>query len=142
MCPSFSLSIANRMSELPRATQAAGEFLRQQGVSRDVIATVDLALDELLANIVKWGYADSGEHRIQVTGAIDTTHMHMAIEDDGRPFDPTAAPEPDLNAPLERRREGGLGIHLVRTLVDEIHYERHGAQNCLRLKVALAPPSG
>jgi len=58
------------------------------------------------------------------------------VIDNGHPFDPTAAPEPDLSLPLERRRPGGLGIHLMRSMMDRVHYRRSDGSNILRLEKA------
>jgi anti-sigma regulatory factor (Ser/Thr protein kinase) len=71
---------------------------------------------------------------------VDEEDLTLVVEDDGRPFDPLRdAPCPDLDSPLELRREGGLGLHLVRHMADETVYERVGQANRVRMRVDLRP---
>jgi serine/threonine-protein kinase RsbW len=139
MRESLTLSQPNRFSALPRLTEAVIALLRSHGLSCEVIDTVHLALDELVANVIRWGHDDGREHQVQVTAAVDAARVQLVIEDDGRPFDPSSAPPPDVLCPPEDRREGGLGIHLVRTMVDEVRYERVGGRNIVTVSVARDP---
>ena len=64
------------------------------------------------------------------------------IEEVGPPFDPRHLPEPDLSLPLEQRRAGGMGVHLVLQMVDHLDYRSDGGKNCLQLEVAIRQDSG
>ena len=136
MRESLTLSLPNRLSELPRLAEAVIAFLQSEGLSREVIDTMHLALDELVANVIRWGYDDGQEHQVHVKASVDATQVRVVIEDDGRPFDPSSIPPPDILRALEHRSEGGLGIHLVRTMVNEVIYERVGGRNVVEVKVA------
>ncbi len=97
----------------------------------DLIFKVNLVLDELSVNIVNYGGETS---EIEVSLAADAEVVRVEISDDGRPFDPlTEAVEPDIDAPLEDRPVGGLGIHLVREMMDELHYSREDGRNRLAM---------
>lgn len=136
MSESLALSLLNRLSELPPLAEAVEAFLQRAGLSRAVIDAVRLAIDELVANVIRWGHDDGQEHRVQVQVSIDAARVQVVIADDGRPFDPSAAPPPDVLAAPERRSEGGLGLHLVRTIVDEIAYQRVDGRNIATVSVA------
>lgn len=140
----LTLSIADRIAELPHLAAAVDEFLERARVGREAIDTVQLALDELIANQILWGQ-DRGEHPIQVQTAVEPTRVRVTIESEGQPFDPTSLPPPDVLRRPEDRREGGLGVYLVQTLVDELSYAHRDGRNLLEFKVAkrqirLCPP--
>ena len=85
--------------------------------------------DELLNNIISYGFDDDGEHAIDIRIVIEETRVRVTIADDGIPFDPFSLAEPDTGLSVEERDVGGLGIHLVRNLMDEVSYERVGDRN-------------
>ena len=95
---------------------------------------VSLVMEELITNSIKYGYGDTNEHIITIELEIANAAITIAVEDDGRPFNPLQAPQPDISSSLEDRETGGLGIHLIRELSDEIFYRRNGAVNRLTLK--------
>ena len=92
-----------------------------------------LVAEEVLTNIAKYGFAPGARPAIEFAFSFADAAAVLEFRDQGRPFDPLAQPLPDLDAPLEQRPVGGLGLALVRALVDDARYERHGAANVLRL---------
>ena len=95
---------------------------------------INLSLDELITNTVSYGYQDTDEHEIRITLTEQDESLAVVVEDDGMAFDPfTAAPVPDLEADLEERRIGGLGVYFVKTLMDEVAYERVDNSNRITL---------
>ena len=131
MSASASLKIAPTMDELERITAIVEDLGEQDDWPPDLIFKVNLVLDELSVNIVNYGEEAS---EIEVCLAADAEEVRVEISDDGRPFDPlTDAIEPDLDAPLEDRPIGGLGIHLVREMMDELHYSREDGKNRLAM---------
>lgn len=136
MTATLALSIANEISELPRVAQAVGAFLERERVPREAIDAAQLALDELVANVVRWGHDDNQRHLIRVQAAVEKARVRVVVEDDGRPFDPSCAPPPDVSLTPERRAEGGLGIHLVRTMADQVAYRRVAGRNVVEVTVA------
>ena len=121
----MKFTLPNDTARIPPLSDAISEFLSTQGVADAIGMRVSLCLDELLTNTILYGYADQGPHEITVEVAVTSGVLRLDIIDDATPFDPTEeAPEPDLDSPLEDRRIGGLGVHLVRSFVDEMVYVR------------------
>ena len=135
---SVTVVFVNQKSEIRRVGEVAERFGADQGLAEDDVMAVNLVLDELVANIIENGYDDTAEHQIHVTLGLEGRELTILVEDDGRPFDPTAAPPPDLDLPLEDRPVGGLGIHIVRTVMDSVQYERRGDRNMLTMHKTLA----
>jgi serine/threonine-protein kinase RsbW len=92
-----------------------------EGIDPRLRPTVDLVLEELFTNVVKYGKNRQAAVRVEVARTPGGVQVTM-IEDDAERFDPTAAPSADTAAPLEGRTPGGLGLHLVAKLVDSIEY--------------------
>jgi serine/threonine-protein kinase RsbW/sigma-B regulation protein RsbU (phosphoserine phosphatase) len=93
-----------------------------------------VALEEVIANVIEYGYPDDEEHKIILRLALHRKTITAEVEDDGVPFNPVRSPEPPVNAPIEDRPLGGLGIHLARSLMDELTYSRSGDRNILHMK--------
>lgn len=134
MQPGFSLRLKNRLLELDRLADTVEAFGEAHGLPAKLRFQIRLVLDELLTNIISYGYADEAEHDIDVRMGQQDRRLRFVIEDDARPFDPLTAQAPDLDAEPVERRIGGLGIHLVRTIMDRVAYERVGDTNRLILE--------
>jgi len=133
MSDTLDMCIASRLTELDRVRLAVETFLQGQGVAGRPIYHILLALDELITNIISYGYRDADEHLIRLTLTRRPDLVDILLIDDAMPFNPLDAPEPDTTAALEDRRIGGLGIHFVRKIMDFAAYERRGGNNILRL---------
>lgn len=127
------VSVANDLAEIGRLAEEVDAFCERNGL--DAMAhAFNLSFDELLTNTIHYGYDDAGSHEIEITLAADGDRMTATIQDDGRAFDPTVDAEaPDIDADLDDRPIGGLGIFLVKEMMDEIRYERVGAFNRVTL---------
>jgi serine/threonine-protein kinase RsbW len=105
---------------------AVREFVGQAAVScgfdTKTIYAVELATDEAFTNIVEHAYGGESHERVECTCKIGDTGLIIILHDCGQAFDPTMVAEPDLTAPLEERETGGLGIYLMRKLMDEVHF--------------------
>lgn len=99
---------------------------------------VDIALDEILSNIAKFAYK-AGKGDVMVSAAIshDPLAVTITTADEGEPFDPLTVPPPDTSLPLEKRKVGGLGIMLVRKMMNEVSYVREGSRNLLTIRKEL-----
>lgn len=113
-------------------------------VSGSAVADMQVALDEILSNILRHGYADGLPHRIEVTLSVQPHLLTTQIEDDCAAFDPLAMAPPEPRVSLASPKPGGLGIYFVRSLMSEVNYVRDGAHNRLVLKrqIAQAAPPG
>ncbi len=128
--------IKNKLEEIQGLAQAIEKFGNFHHLSQEMIFQVNLSLDELLTNTISYGFAAGGEHEISIRLALTEESLLIEIRDDAMPFDPLQNAEPDLNQDVEERPIGGLGIHLVRKMMDEIAYRREGNENILVLKKA------
>jgi anti-sigma regulatory factor (Ser/Thr protein kinase) len=102
------------------------------------VTDMQVALDEILSNTLRNGFSDGLPHRVEVKLSVDAQVLTAEIDDDCAPFDPLSVPPPDLSGTVRDRRVGGLGIHLVRTLMSEVSYVRQGGRNHLVLRRNLA----
>ncbi|MDE2809586.1 MAG: ATP-binding protein, partial [Gemmatimonadota bacterium] len=122
------------LDELHKVNAAIEELAEEEKWSPDVTFQIGLAVEELGVNIVNYGHNDDQDHEIKIVISSEDEAITIKIEDDGHAFNPLVdAPEPDLNAEVEDRTVGGLGIYLVRTMMDEVHYQRQEDKNCLTL---------
>ena len=127
------LTIANRIDEIGQAAELVREFGEKHRLATRIIHHFCVAFDEMLSNIVKYGYRDQARHEISIRLEISGAHLVAEIVDDGEPFDPLSVPAPQLGGGVEERPIGGLGIYFVRTLMDDVKYARRGNRNVLVL---------
>jgi anti-sigma regulatory factor (Ser/Thr protein kinase) len=137
----LELRIANRLEEIGRVHRAVDSLAERQGLDPGTRRQLNVVFDELLNNTISYGYDDDGEHEIAITITVSGRRLRAAISDDGRPFNPLERASPDTGLSVEDRPTGGLGVHLVRNLVDRVSYERRGANNVVLLEKQL-PPAG
>jgi len=116
------------------------ELAREHDLPPKVAFHILLILDELVTNIINYGYADFHEHPIDITISIKNQTLTIRIEDDAQPFNILEAPAPELDLPLDERdrQVGGMGVHLVKSMVHLINYERKDDKNILTLTKDLA----
>ena len=131
----ITLVLSNRMSELERLAPLVEQFGECNCFTPKEVFRINLALDELITNIINYGYEDAGEHEIRVELSIQDKFLTMVLVDDARPFNPLMAPCPQTDLPPEERDRpvGGLGIELVKKLMDAINYEYRDGQNILSM---------
>ena len=128
-----SITLCAEPAEFTRLQAFADEFARQCGLPDDERSRVLIILDELFTNAVTHG---RGPHSAGGTIAVALgwrTGLRISFVDDGQPFDPLAFRGPDLEEATEERGIGGLGIHIVRSLVHQARYRREGDRNHLHL---------
>lgn len=134
------LDIGNSLDEIPGLADWVEAFGEDHDLPPKLVFQLNLALEELVTNIVCHAYADDLPHRIKVSLALEDGAVAAEIEDDGRPFDPFAeAPVPDLEQALDDRPIGGLGVHLIRSFMAEVGYRRDGERNLVRLRARTGP---
>ena len=130
----LSLCLESRLEELQRLEAAVENLAEREQWPASLLYQVKLVLEEVIVNIVNYGYEERGGHRIDVDLISEPDTLTIKIADDGRAFDPLSqAPRPDVDASLEDRPIGGLGVYLVQTLMDEAHYRREQDRNHLTL---------
>ena len=132
------LRLANDLAGLAGLADRIERFGSEQGLATNVVNALNVALDEAVSNAINHGYDAGMRGEIAVRLRRETDRVEVEVEDDGRPFDPLQVPPPDLTLPLERRPIGGLGIHLIRNLMDEVSYARRDGRNVLKMAKHLA----
>ena len=138
----LSITFPNRLAEIGKAAELIEAFGATHGVSPDVVFKLNLALDEVVTNIISYAYADGAEHQIGVRVALDGDGVTVRVEDDGRAFNPLDTPTPDLKQDIEERPIGGLGVHIVRSMMDTLEYRRENDRNILTMRKRTAADAG
>jgi anti-sigma regulatory factor (Ser/Thr protein kinase) len=128
------IQIKNRKSEIARVSQSFKHLATSQNLPVKVINAIDLALDELLNNIISYGYEDHNEHEISIELKLSKNQIVLSIIDDGKEFNPLDIHSADTKSSLQERSIGGLGIHLVKNVIDEIDYKYENNKNYLTMK--------
>ena len=128
------LADAAQLTVLMRFLQ---EFAMAVGLDAAQVSTFELALEEIFMNIVMHGSRRGIAPRVEVSVHRDAESVTMTVEDDGPEFDPLSLPPPDVTASLADRRVGGLGVFLVRKMMDSVSYARIAGRNQLRMSKRL-----
>ena len=130
----LQFTLKNRIAEIAALGERLGEFAAVHQLTPNVLHDVNLALEEAVTNIISHGYSDHREHEILVCIRVESGAVIAELKDDARPFNPLTVPEADATKPLDERTAGGLGIHLMRKLMDGIEYQRLEDGNLLIMK--------
>jgi serine/threonine-protein kinase RsbW len=125
--------LANDLAGLTDAAERVDRFGAEHRLPAGVVNALNVVLDEAVSNAIRHGYAPGARGEIAVRLRRAPDRVLLEVEDDGKPFDPLQAPPPDLSLPLERRPIGGLGVHLIRNLMDEVSYARVAGRNVLKM---------
>jgi len=123
------LRIPNRLEDVFAALDQAAGHLARHHIDEACRADVRLVLEELLVNIVRHGYPGGREGEIRIFIDIHRDHVQLKLEDDAQPFDARGHELPDLSGDIADREIGGLGLHLIHNIADDLTYVRDGNLN-------------
>jgi serine/threonine-protein kinase RsbW len=129
----LELLLRNDGLEIPRLASTLEYFAEIGNIPSKALFRLNLALDELLTNVISYGYPEARVGEIGVRVRFDGNRIEVRLADDALAFDPFSVPEPDLTSGIDERPVGGLGVHFVRTLMDEVSYCREGQQNIVTI---------
>jgi len=133
------VSFANSLAGLKQGLEALKAWLTAANAGQQAEDRAFLVFEEIVTNIIRYGFNDSKEHAIDVSFARNDGELTLIFDDGGRPFDPRGVPNPDLHRPLANAPIGGRGIYLVRKTAKRLDYERTPkGRNRLTVIVALA----
>jgi len=135
---SKNILINNNLSEIERLSKAVAEFGKKNNLSSEVIYDVRLTVEEIVSNIINYGFVDHDEHQISIEMNLQGETLTIKIKDDGKPFNPLEVKNANLEKPFDEREIGGMGIYIVRKLMDKILYKREEGNNVLQLTKYLA----
>ena len=128
---SHRLVLKNSVDQISLLPAFVQEAVKASKLNSELEGSLNLALEEAVTNVVLYAYPEGTEGDVIVDAAVTDKALTFTITDTGKPFDPTARPDVDINAGVEDRPIGGLGIHLVRQIMDDVRYERRGNKNVL-----------
>ena len=130
----LTLDLPARLSIIGETADGIADFLRAGGVSERAIGHLALALDEAMTNTIAYAWPEGGDHELTLAMVVEDGAVVAVVSDDGIAFDPLEVPPPDLESSLEDRPVGGLGVHFMKTLMDDVSYRREGERNMLTLR--------
>lgn len=128
------IMLRNDVSDTPKIADFIDDIVGETGIDTMLAGNLNLAIEEAVVNVMNYAYPKGVAGNILLEAYANDVRLKFIITDQGIPFDPTAAAEPDVNASLDDRPIGGLGIFLVRHLMDSVNYERVGGENILTLR--------
>jgi serine/threonine-protein kinase RsbW len=137
-----SLAINNSIAEMQKVVDFVDQFGATHDIPASVTNDVNLCLDELLNNTISYGYDDRQPHSIVVNLLLAGGLLAAEVQDDGKPFDLRKITPAARGGSLQSRKVGGLGVHFVKALMDDVAYMRAGRHNVVRITKKLQGGTG
>ena len=128
-----SIILANDIAEISKLNQFVDEVGEEFSLTPDVIFNLNLVLEEAVVNVINYAYPKEDHEWIYLSAKLQDGSVVFVLTDTGKEFDPTMAPEADVTLSAEDRPIGGLGIFLIRQIMNEVKYERIEGKNVLTL---------
>jgi len=135
----LEIDVQNRLAEIDRVNRKFNAFAEAHSIPTRAARSINLVFDELLNNIVSYAFEDEESHVIRIRIELAGHRLAVTIRDDGIPFNPFARDRPDTSLSIEEREIGGLGVHLVSNVMDEVSYSRPASDNVVTLVKYLEP---
>ncbi len=133
MSDMLHLVLKNDLGEIEQLNLQLEEFGSKHNLHTEELYALNLCLEEIVTNIIRYAWPEGGDHTIDITVNVNEQEFKIVVEDDGVPFNPCEVPEPDMSIPAAQRKVGGLGIHLVRQSMDHMGYLNTDNKNVLML---------
>ena len=134
----YCFELKSRLSELNSLCRHLEDCGDAMELPQKCLFEINLGLDEVFTNIISYGFEDESEHQIKFSLAKEKETLVVQVEDDGRPFNPLDVASPEISLDLDEVNIGGMGIHLIKKLMDDIVYQRVEGKNKLVLKKCVA----
>lgn len=129
--------LQNDVQQVPRLAEFVDEICETVGLDMATTMKLNLAIEEAVVNVMNYAYPQGTTGHIDIQAQLDDSLLQFVISDSGCPFDPTAQQEADITLSADQRPIGGLGIHLVRQIMDSVNYQRSHGKNILKLEKQL-----
>jgi sigma-B regulation protein RsbU (phosphoserine phosphatase) len=129
-----TITVPAVLESLPRLISFLGEFADENKFPQPLRMQLELAVEEAVVNVVNYAYQDKESGTVELSCGMDSGSAVISIADEGAHFDVSQKPDPDVSAPVETRKIGGLGIFLIKQMMDETFYQRKDGKNILTLK--------
>ena len=135
-----SIILANELSEISRLNGFIEDIGNVFSLTPDIIFNLNLVLEEAVVNVINYAYPKEEHESIYLSARMQDDSIIFVLSDTGKEFDPTQVPEADITLSAEDRPIGGLGIFLIRQIMNEVKYERIDGKNVLTLEKKLISP--
>lgn len=132
-----SIVLANEISEISKLNGFIEDLGNEFSLTPDVVFNLNLVLEEAVVNVINYAYPKEEHQFIYLSARLHEGSIILVLTDTGKEFDPTLAPEADVTLGAEDRQIGGLGIFLIRQIMNEVKYERIEGKNVLTLEKKL-----
>lgn len=133
----WTLTLSNNVQEIPQLNTFIDEVCESHDLDPMTSMEMNLALEEAVVNVMTYAYPEGTKGYVDISAQSDNGSLMFIISDSGKPFDPTTREDVDTSLPAEQREIGGLGIFLVRKMMDDIKYEYKDGHNVLTLRKKL-----
>jgi len=130
---SRNLTLPNDINTIPQLNEYIDSVCEDMGLDMATSMSLNLALEEAVVNVMNYAYPEGTKGTVNIETIADNTQITFIISDSGKFFDPTAKEEVDTTLSAEERPIGGLGIHLIRQIMNHVVYERKDDKNILKL---------
>ena len=128
-----TIELNNDIAEIPQLSAFIDSFAEEAGLDFSLTMSLNLAMEEAVVNVMEYAYPEGTVGKVNISASAEGDDVEFVISDSGTAFDPTAIDEVNIDLGVEDRQIGGLGIHLVRNIMDDIKYERKDGKNILTL---------
>jgi len=130
---SSSITLPNDIETIPKLSEFVDTTCEKAGIDMVAAMSLNLALEEAVVNVMSYAYSEGTRGEVEIEAIDSDDVITFIISDSGKPFDPTAKEEVDTTLSVEERPIGGLGIHLVRQIMDSVNYHYTNGKNVLTL---------
>ena len=127
------LVLKNEISEIDTLAVFVRELGEELGLTSDLVFNLNLVLEEAVSNVILYAYPKGEQQEISLSANVSDNNLVFVLTDSGKEFDPTQAPDADITLSAEERQIGGLGIFLIRQIMNQIEYQRIDGKNVLTL---------
>ena len=127
------LVLKNEVAEINRLAKFVEELGEELNLTPDLVFNLNLVLEEAVTNVILYAYSKEEQQEIILTVQKSDKNLIFVLTDNGKEFDPTQAPDADITLSAEERQIGGLGIFLIRQIMDKVEYQRIEGKNVLTL---------
>ena len=127
------LVLHNNIQQIPQLAEFVEAIAEEKGIDQAMAMSLNLALEEAVTNVILYAYPDGIDGLVDIEAFIEDDCLRFILSDSGKPFDPTAAPDADVTLGVNERKIGGLGIYLVRNIMDTVSYRYENGKNILTM---------
>jgi serine/threonine-protein kinase RsbW len=127
------LRIKNQMAELEKVSQFIDEIGEELGLSMELIMNLNLVMEEMVVNVISYAYPEGTDAEIELLAKSDANELTLVLSDQGKEFDPTKKKDSDMSVNPAERELGGMGIYIVKNLMNKVTYQRLEGRNLLTM---------